>query len=88
MAVLCLQETLVRASHYSIQLKGYRCFWSTAEEDFHRMATLVDETLAAYKVPHNENWLIHVKVFGYMGWSGPTHILNMYLKSGGNHCKD
>jgi hypothetical protein len=60
----------------------------TAEEDFHRMVTLVDETLASYKVPHNENWLIYVKVFGYVGWSGPTHILNVYLKSGGNHCKD
>jgi hypothetical protein len=29
--------------------------------------------------------LIHVKVFGYAGWSGPTHFLNVYLKSGGNH---
>jgi hypothetical protein len=52
------------------------------------MVTLVDKTLASYKVPHNENWLIHIKVFGYMSWLGPTHILNVYLKSGGNHCKD
>ena len=48
------------------------------------MLTLVDNKLSSYEVPHRLSWLIHVKVFGYVGWSGPTHILNVYLKSGGN----
>ena len=48
------------------------------------MLTLVDNKLSSYEVPHGLNWLIHVKVFGYAGWSGPAHILNVYLKSGGN----
>ena len=87
-AILALQETLVRDSHYSIRLQGYRCFCSNAEEDFRGMATLVDNNLASYRVPHDENWIVHVKVFGYVGWSGPTHILNVYLKSGGNHRRD
>ena len=48
------------------------------------MLTLVDNKLSSYEVPHRLSWLIHVKVFRYVGWSGPTHILNVYLKSGGN----
>jgi len=83
-AVLALQETLVKVPHYSIRMKGYRVFASAAEEDFRGIATLVDEKLASYEVPHGKSWLVHVKVFGYAGWSGPTHIINVYLKSGGN----
>jgi hypothetical protein len=45
---------------------------------------LVDKSLASYKVLHGLSWLIHVKVFGLAGWSGLTHIINVYLKSGGN----
>ena len=45
---------------------------------------LVDESLASYEVPHGLSWLIHVKVFGLAGWSGPTHIINVYLKLEGN----
>lgn len=84
-AVLALQETLVSRKHYPIQMDGYRVYQSAAEEDFRGVAMLVDKTLASYEVPHGLNWLIHVKVFGYSGWSGPTHILGVYLKSGGNH---
>lgn len=83
-AVLALQETLVKATHYEPRVKGYRSFVSSAKEDFRGMLTLVDNKLSSYEVPHGLNWLIHVKVFGYAGWSGPTHILNVYLKSGGN----
>jgi exonuclease III len=83
-AVLALQETLVKASHYKIRLRGYRAFTSNAKEDFRGMVTLVDEKLSAYEVPHGLSWLVHVKVFGYAGWSGPTHVINVYLKSGGN----
>jgi hypothetical protein len=48
------------------------------------MVTLIDEKLSVYEVSHGLSWLVHIKVFGYMGWSGPTHIINVYLKSGGN----
>jgi exonuclease III len=84
-AVCALQETLVTRKHYPIQMEGYKVYQSPAEEDFRGIAMLVDKKLAAYEVPHGLNWLIHVKVFGYAGWSGPTHFINVYLKSGGNH---
>ena len=83
-AVLAIQETLVKAKHYEPRVEGYRAFFSPAKEDFRGAATFIDDKLSAYEVPHGLSWLIHVKVFGYAGWSGPTHILNVYLKSGGN----
>jgi exonuclease III len=83
-AILALQETLVKTSHYAMRLEGYRIFRSNAEEDFRGIATLVEESLAAYEVPHGKNWIVHVKIFGYADWPGPTHIMNVYLKSGGN----
>jgi len=83
-AVLAIQETLVKASHYTIRMNGYRAYQTNAEEDFRGCAMLIDQTLASYEVPHGLRWLIHVKVFGYAGWSGPTHFINVYLKSGGN----
>lgn len=83
-AVLALQETLVKASHYTIQMNGYKAYQTNAEVDFRGCAMLVDQTLASYEVPHGLSWLIHVKVFGFAGWSGPTHFINVYLKSGGN----
>jgi endonuclease/exonuclease/phosphatase family metal-dependent hydrolase len=46
---------------------------------------LIDKWLASYNIPHGLCWLVHVKVFNYVGWLGPTHFLNVYLKSGGNH---
>ena len=46
---------------------------------------LVTNRLASYEVPHELHWLIHVKTFNYAGLSGPTHFINVYLKSGGNH---
>lgn len=84
-AVLALQETLVTRKHYPIQLNGYRVYQSPAEEDFRGAAVLVDNSLGSYEVPHGLRWLVHVKIFGFAGWSGPTHFLNVYLKSGGNH---
>lgn len=83
-AVLALQETLVGRTHYPIQMGGYRVYQSAAEEEFRGIAMLVDKRLASYEVPHGLNWMIHVKVFGYAGWSGPTHFFGVYLKSGGN----
>lgn len=83
-AVLALQETLVKASHYTVQADRYKAYQTNAEEDFRGCAMLIDQTLASYEVTHGLNWLIHVKVFGFAGWSGPTHFINVYLKSGGN----
>jgi len=82
--VLALQETLIKATHYQLEIEGYRSFISDTKEDFRGMLTLVDNKLSAYEVPHGLSWLIHVKVFSYAGWSGPTHIFNVYLKSEGN----
>ena len=87
-AVLALQETLVKANHYTLSLNGYKTYTSAAEKDFRGIAMLVDNSLASFEVPHGLNWLIHVKVFGYAGYSGPTHFINVYLKSGGNHRRD
>ena len=86
--VIGLQETLARHNHYVPKLEGYRSYTSPAKEDFRGIATFINEKLASYEVPHGLRWLIHVKVFGYMGWQGPTHFLNIYLKSGGNYRKE
>ena len=83
-AVLGLQETLAKRSHYIPKLQGYRCYASPAEEGFRGIAMFVDKRLASYEVPHGLKWLVHVKCFGYMGWQGPTHFFNIYLESGGN----
>ncbi|KAH9024656.1 Endonuclease/exonuclease/phosphatase [Lactarius deliciosus] len=87
MAVLALQETLVTARHYPIHMNGYRSYASHAKEDFRGIAMLVSNKLASYEVPHGLHWMIHVKVFGYAGLSDPVHFINVYLKSGGNHCR-
>ncbi|KAH9158465.1 Endonuclease/exonuclease/phosphatase [Lactarius sanguifluus] len=87
MAVLALQETLVTARHYPIHMDGYRAYASHAKEDFRGIAMLVSNKLASYEVPHGLPWMIHVKVFGYAGLSDPVHFINVYLKSGGNHCR-
>lgn len=84
-AVLFLQETLVKNVHYPVRMAGYRCYQRAAEEDFRGIAMLVDSRLASYEVPHGLSWMTHVKVFGYAGVSGPTHLIGVYLKSGGNH---
>ena len=84
MAVLGLQETLAKKSHYIPKLQGYRCYMSPAEEGFREIAMFVDKRLASYEVPHGLKWLIHVKCFSYMGWQGPTHFFNIYLESSGN----
>ncbi|KAF8260945.1 hypothetical protein EI94DRAFT_1893738 [Lactarius quietus] len=84
-AVLALQETLVSARHYPVHMHGYRAYVSNAKEDFRGIALLVDNRYASYEVPHGVHWLLHVKVFNYAGLDGPIHIINVYLKSGGNH---
>jgi hypothetical protein len=85
LTVLVLQETLVCTRHYPLQMQGYRAYVSHAKEDFRGIAMLVANRLASYEVPHGLHWLIHVKVFNYAGLKGPTHFINVYLKSGGNH---
>ena len=87
LAVLAIQETLVSVRHYPIQMNGYRAYASNVKENFCRIAMLVTNMLASYEVPHELHWLIHVKIFNYAGLSGPTHFINVYLKSGGNHCR-
>jgi hypothetical protein len=83
-AILALQETLVRAKHYRMCIEGYRVYQCNAEAEFRGQALVVDMSLASYEIPHGLNWLTHVKVFGIMGHDGPSHILGVYLKSGGN----
>ena len=86
LAVLAIQETLVSDRHYPLHLSGYRAKASNAKEDFRGITMLVDNRLASYVVPHGVCWLLHVKVFNYAGIDGPTQFINVYLKSGGNHC--
>jgi hypothetical protein len=66
-------------------MQGYRAYVSHAKEDFCGTAMLVANRLASYEVPHGLHWLIHVKVLNYARLKGPTHFINVYLKSGGNH---
>ena len=83
--ILALQETLAGYKHYPPQLEGYRAYTFPAQEDFREIAMFISRDLASYEVPHGLCWLVHVKVFDYMGWDGPTHFLNIYLKSGEWH---
>jgi exonuclease III len=84
-AVCVLQETLVRATNYPIRVDGYSSYFVNAEEGFRGLAVLVDKRYSSFEIPHGLRWLTHVRVFGYAGVSGPTHIIGVYLKSGGNH---
>jgi hypothetical protein len=83
-AILALQEMLVKALHYQVYMNGYKAYQNNAGENFQECAMLVDESLTSYEVLHGLSWLIHVKVFGLAGWSGLTHIINVYLKLEGN----
>lgn len=70
--------------HYTVYLDCYKVYQISEKEDFCRCTMLINQLLVFYEVPHGLNWLIHMKVFKYVGHSSLTHFLDVYLKSGGN----
>jgi endonuclease/exonuclease/phosphatase family metal-dependent hydrolase len=83
--VVSIQETLVRDTAYPVTIHGYQVYQRSAKEGFRGTALLVDRHYSLYEVPHGLRWLTHVKIFRYVGVSGPTHLIGVYLASGGNH---
>ncbi|KAI1782193.1 Endonuclease/exonuclease/phosphatase, partial [Ganoderma leucocontextum] len=86
-AVCALQETLVSATSKPIRPKGYMVYASPWEEGFRGHAVLVDDRLPSFRIPHDEPWLVHVKISSWdCGEAGTRslHILAVYMPSGGN----
>ena len=86
-AVCAIQETLVAASSRPIRPKGYTVYCSPWEEGFRGHALIVDNRLPCYRIPHDEKWIIHVKISNWR-LDGTTprfiHVLAVYFPSGGN----
>ncbi|KIK77610.1 hypothetical protein PAXRUDRAFT_166292, partial [Paxillus rubicundulus Ve08.2h10] len=89
-AICALQETLVSATQYPIQVSGYVTFALPWVEGFRGWAILVDSSLPAYLVHHADDQLegyrrlLHVKVNNFLPDKKPLHVLAVYLPSGGN----
>ncbi|KZT63148.1 hypothetical protein DAEQUDRAFT_680873, partial [Daedalea quercina L-15889] len=87
-AVCAIQETLVRPQSAPIRPKGYTVYSAPWLEGFRGQAVLVDERLPSYRIPHEEPWLIHVKI-SHWPYSDTEnrilHVLGIYLPSGGNY---
>lgn len=87
--IVALQETLSAVRHYPVVVKGYRTFAKPWQEGFRGQALLVDVRLPCYELPHDDStYLIHVKVSGVPGATGPLHVFSVYLPSGGNYRKE
>ena len=87
--ILSLQETLAAERHYPVVVKGYRTFAKPWQKGFRGQALLVDARLPCYELPHEDsNYLLHVKVSGVPGATGPLHAISVYLPSGGNYRKE
>ncbi|RDX40590.1 DNase I-like protein, partial [Lentinus brumalis] len=87
-AICVLQETLVSDTSKPIRVDGYSVFCEPRRTGFRGMAVLVDNRLPAYRIPHEEPWLIHVKVSHWRHAKEAhvgIHILGVYFPSGGNY---
>ncbi|KAI8968070.1 hypothetical protein BD414DRAFT_471503 [Trametes punicea] len=86
-AVGALQETLVAATSSPIRIKGFVTYSSPWEEGFRGHAVVVDDRLSSYRIPHDEKWLIHVKISNWrLDGTNPqfVHVFAVYFPSGGN----
>ncbi|KAH9850546.1 Endonuclease/exonuclease/phosphatase, partial [Lenzites betulinus] len=86
-AICALQETLVGAASRPIRPKGYTSYSSPWEVGFRGHAVIVDNRLSSYRIPHDEKWLIHVKISNWrLDGVNPVfiHVLAVYFPSGGN----
>jgi len=88
--IACLQETLHYSARRPLKIKGYETFGIDREEGFRGQAILVDSLLAAYRIPHEENHLLHVRISHWKTDKGAIklHIFSIYLPSGGNRRRE
>ena len=87
-AICVLQETLVGEASKPIRVDGYSVFCEPRRKGFRGLAVLVDNRLPAYRIEHDEPWLIHVKVSHWRHAREAQlglHILGVYFPSGGNY---
>jgi len=89
-AVLCLQETLQTSAFAPMRVKGYTTFEISRETGFRGQAILVRRELSAYRIPHVEKQILHVKINRYEVKEGffPLHVFSIYLPSGGNRVRE
>lgn len=87
-AILAMQETLVKEKHYDIVVEGYNSYSVPAEEGFRGQALLIDKKANSYQIPHECKNILHVKVSGYKRLHKPFHFFAIYLPSGGNYRKE
>ncbi|KAL6308741.1 Endonuclease/exonuclease/phosphatase, partial [Sparassis latifolia] len=87
-AVCAIQETLVNSGAKPLIIQGYNSYTVPWEEGFRGQAVLIDNRLPSYRVPHEEPWLLHVKISHWRHASGANkvlHIMGVYFPSGGNY---
>ncbi|KAJ3013646.1 hypothetical protein NUW54_g1530 [Trametes sanguinea] len=86
-AICVLQETLVSAASPPIRVDGYTAFNVPWSEGFRGLTVLVDNRIPAYRVLHDEPWLIHIRVANWRHTEQThkgMHIVGLYFPSGGN----
>jgi len=85
--VIGVQETLHNSARYPLRVQGYSTFSIDRQEGFRGQAILVREYYPAYRIPHAEPQILHVKISQWGLSDGSTtqlHIISIYLPSGGN----
>jgi exonuclease III len=83
-SICALQETLVSAKAYQVNIPGYVTYTQHWCEGFRGQAILVKNHLSSYEVGRQDKHYLHVKVNGLPGVEQPVHIIALYLPSGGN----
>jgi hypothetical protein len=82
--ICALQETLVSARAYQVQIPGYTSYTQNWTQGFRGQSVLVHQSLSSYEVERKDGQFIHIKVNGIPNTKGPIHIIAVYMPSGGN----
>ena len=88
MAIVALQETITNGQRDQLCFRGYQVFERRQTKNFRGQALLIHDHYKAYQTGDlTLDFLIHVKIAGYTEGQ-PSHVLAVYLPSGGNHRSD
>ncbi|KAF9486821.1 DNase I-like protein, partial [Pleurotus eryngii] len=85
-AVACLQETLHTTAWSPLRIQGYYSFSINRQKGFRGQAILVKNGIPAYRIPHEDSQILHVKISQWKTGRGnfPLHVFSCYWPSGGN----
>lgn len=86
-AICAVQETLQSEGRYAQCPIGYKAFSRPKSEWFRGQTIYIHKLLTAFEMGDKNNSCIHIKVSGLLRITRPTHVLAVYLLSGGNHRK-